>query len=136
MPLLSASPYAILPFIVEDSTATLNRDNSVTVDLKVHPEDPDSPKVRYAVRKINGLESPREIIEWAHSLRTLVFAGMGATTGPGMMRVLEVILEGAPRFLCMNNSRMYANGNKVRRVQAADPDPTSISYRDNHGRAH
>ena len=45
-----------------------------------------------------------------------------------MMRVLDVILEGRPRFLCMNNSRMYANGNKVRRAQVADPDPNSIAY--------
>ena len=103
MPLLSASPYAILSFIVEASTAILNRDNLVTVDLRVDPDDPDSTKVRHVVRKLNGLESPREVIEWAHSLRTLVFAGMGATTGPGMMRVLDVLLEGRPRFLCTNN---------------------------------
>ena len=85
MPLLSASPYAILPFIVEDSTAALNRDNSVTFGLRIDPEDPDSPKVRYAVRKITGLESPREIVVWAYSIKTRVFPGMGATTGPSML---------------------------------------------------
>ena len=45
-----------------------------------------------------------------------------------MLRLLDTILEGAPRFLCRNNSRMYANGNKVQRAQAANPDPASIAY--------
>ena len=43
-----------------------------------------------------------------------------------MLRLLDTILEAAPRFLCRNNSRMYANGNKVQRAQAADPTPASI----------
>ena len=96
MPVLSASPYAILPFIVEDSTGALDRDNSVTFDLQVYPENPDSPKVRYAVRKIYGLESPREIVGWAYSVKTLVFSGMVATTGPSMLQLLDTILKGAP----------------------------------------
>ena len=44
-----------------------------------------------------------------------------------MLRLLDAILEGAPQFLCMNNSRTHANGNKVRRAQAADHDPASIA---------
>ena len=101
MPLLSVSPYAILPFILEDSTMPLNRDNSVTFDLRIDPADAASPTVRYALRKITGAENAREVITWANALKTRVFPGMGATTGPGQLRLMDTVLEGIPRVLCM-----------------------------------
>jgi hypothetical protein len=119
MPLLSASPYAILPFIVEDSTMPLNRDNSVTFDLRIDPADVASPTVRYALRKITGVENTREVITWAHALKTRVFPGMGATTGPGQLRLMDAVLEGTPRFLCMENSGTYANANRAQRALRA-----------------
>ena len=119
MPLLSASPYAILPFIVEDSTMPLNRDNSVTFDLRIDPADVASPTVRYALRKITGVENTREVITWAHALKTRVFPGMGATTGPGQLRLMDAVLEGTPRFLCLQNSGTYANANRTQRALRA-----------------
>jgi hypothetical protein len=50
--IFSGSPNAILPFISGDETVVLNRDNSVTFDLRIDPENPDSPKVRFTIRKI------------------------------------------------------------------------------------
>ena len=94
----------------------LNRDNSVTFDLRIDPADAASPKVRYALRKITGVENVREVITWAHALMTRVFPGMGATTGPGQLRLMDAVLEGTPRFLCMENSGTHANANRAQRA--------------------
>ena len=46
-----------------------------------------------------------------------------------MLRLLDAILEGAPWFLCMNNSHTLANGNKIRRAMAVDPTANSPVHR-------
>jgi hypothetical protein len=42
--IFSGSPDAILPFLKEETVA-LNRDNLVTVELRINSEDADPPKV-------------------------------------------------------------------------------------------
>jgi hypothetical protein len=91
--IFSDGPDAILPFLEEESVAP-TRNNSVSFELWLNPGDPLSPKIRTSVRRINGEESPHEIITWAKVLHAHVFPGWGATTGPLQKAILNSLPEG------------------------------------------
>lgn len=110
---LRRSPDAILPFL-EEEAVTLNRDNSVTFELRIDPGDADSPKVRYAVRKITGEESPHEIVAWANTLHTHVFPGLGADTGPLKKAVLNNLLSGTSHNTFVTKLRLYTTATRLR----------------------
>ena len=95
---------------------TLNRDNSVTFDLRIDPADAASPKVRYALRKITGAENAREVITWANALKTRVFPGMGATTGRSQLQLMDTVLEGILRVRCLENGITYANTTRTQQA--------------------
>jgi hypothetical protein len=125
--IFSGSPNAILSFL-EEEKVTLNQNNLVAFKLWLNPKDPLSPKTWTNVHRINGEESPCEIIAWANVLQTHVFPGLGADTGPLQKAVLNNLLEGTPCTIFTTKLRACVNVNHIQRANMVDPDITSLAH--------
>ena len=123
----------LLPLVEDPSNYELNKNNSVSYNLRTIPPDDDSPTYKCVVRVLTGSESVRAIIKWkADAIK--VAKGLNATALVSKLPVLETLMRTGP--LALFGQSMLAQATIA--MEAAinnEPDPAAKAVIWNGGAA-
>jgi hypothetical protein len=100
-----------------------------TLELLVTPAVPTtSAKVKTNIRKVSGMESPREIIQWVNDLINQVFPGMGLMMGAAQKAALNTITMGNAHITVARSTHFQSTNKRLKRATTANTDSTHMDH--------
>ena len=110
----------LLPLIPKE--APLNKENSVTIELRTNPADANSAKLKITMRVLRGDEDLRSMVQWYEDLTSKVMVGLNLTTGLAQRNMVRNLMEGHPRSLFDQICEALAGERRLAAVTVANPD--------------
>ena len=110
----------LLPLIPKE--APLNKENSVTIELRTNPADANSAKLKITMRVLRGDEDLRSMVQWYEDLTSKVMVGLNLTTGLAQRNMVRNLMEGHPRSLFDQLSEALATERRLAAATLANPD--------------
>ena len=116
----------ILP--LNPKEAPLNKENSVSIELRSNPADANSAKLKVTMRVLRGDEDLRSMIQWHMDLNSKVIVGLNLTTGPAQRNMVRNLMEGHPKSLFEQSWEALATIARRAAAILAHADPTNAAH--------
>ena len=90
-----ANKKPLLPLTLDRDQSVLDKNNSITYELRTDPREAASAKYKLTVRVLEGNESVRAIINWKRDVER-VLHGLNVTEGKNMSTMTQTLMRGTP----------------------------------------
>lgn len=112
----------LLPLVPDKTIENLNKDNSVTYNLRTNPGDANSPTYKATIRVLEGSESVRLILQWKRDALRVV-EGLNITTIDNKIRIVTTLMKGSPRNIFISSINYDAQLRMDEALKAAQALP-------------